>query len=216
MNTNVGTHAVAPEDLARADYYAVLSRLFYAPPDAALLASLAAAGEVANEVSQQGALPDAWNDLCATAAQTSVEAAQEEYAALFIGIGKPQVVLYASWHLTGFMMEKPLAKLRDDLAELGLSRIGEVPEPEDHFAALMDAMRHLLTDQCRAEAQRHALQRGFFQRISRLGMKACAMQLTLSRGPVFIAVQQVLRVISSKLKNIALVVFMPHKLWQNK
>ena len=162
MNTNVSTHAVAPEDLARADYYAVLSRLFYAPPDAALLASLAAAGEVANEVSQQGALPDAWNDLCATAAQTSVEAAQEEYAALFIGIGKPQVVLYASWHLTGFMMEKPLAKLRDDLAELGLSRIGEVPEPEDHFAALMDAMRHLLTDQCRAEAQRHALQRGFF------------------------------------------------------
>lgn len=149
---------VSPEDLARADYFAVLSRLFYAPPDAALLAALAAAGGQA----QQGELPDAWNDLCATAAQTSVEAAQEEFAALFIGIGKPQVVLYASWHLTGFMMEKPLASLRTDLAELGLSRIGEVLEPEDHFAALMDAMRHLLLDTARAEAQRLAMQQRFF------------------------------------------------------
>lgn len=149
---------VSPEDLARADYYAVLSRLFYAAPDSAFLASLAAAGEMA----EQGALPSAWNTLCAAAVQTSVEAAQEEYATLFIGIGKPQVVLYASWHLTGFMMEKPLARLRDDLAELGLSRIGEVLEPEDHFAALMDAMRHLLLDTARAEAERRALQQGFF------------------------------------------------------
>ncbi len=158
MNTLGGINDVSPEDLARADYYAVLSRLFYAPPDAAFLTALAAAGEMA----QQGALPSAWNTLCATAAQTSTEAAQEEYAALFIGIGKPQVVLYASWHLTGFMMEKPLARLRDDLAELGLSRFGEVLEPEDHFAALMDAMRHLLLDTARAEAQRRALQQRFF------------------------------------------------------
>lgn len=158
MNSLRGINEVSFEDLARADYYAVLSRLFYAPPDATFLTALAAAGEVA----QPGALPAAWNALCATAAQTSAEAAQEEYAALFIGIGKPQVVLYASWHLTGFMMEKPLARLRDDLAELGLSRIGEVLEPEDHFAALMDAMRHLLLDTDRAEADRLALQQRFF------------------------------------------------------
>jgi len=166
MSTLKDMQDVSPEDLARADYYAVLSRLFHAPPDVAFLAALAAAGgvenEVANEVAQQGTLPSAWNALCAAAAQTSAEAAQEEYAALFIAIGKPRVVLYASWHLTGFMMEKPLARLRDDLAELGLSRMGEVLEPEDHFAALMDAMRHLLLDTTRTEAQRRVLQQGFF------------------------------------------------------
>lgn len=158
--TDHATHEVAPEDLARADYYAVLSRLFYAPPDAPFLEMLASAGDLA----EQGALPSAWNALCAMAARTSPAAAQEEYAELFIAIGKPQVVLYASWHLTGFMMEKPLARLRQDLAELGLSRIGEVAEPEDHFAALMDAMRHLLTDRARTETQRRMLQQAFFSR----------------------------------------------------
>jgi len=79
-----------------------------------------------------------------------------------VAIGRPQVVLYASWHLTGFMMEKPLAVLRDDLAELGLARQNEVRESEDHFAALMEVMRHLACDSDRPEAQRLALQQKFF------------------------------------------------------
>lgn len=153
-------NAISAEDLARADYYAVLSRLFFAPPDESFLATLAAAGNVA----EQGALPAAWNTLCAAARAASAESAKEEYAALFVAIGKPRVVLYASWHLTGFMMEKPLAKLRDDLAELGLARSAEILEPEDHFAALMDSMRHLLLDASRSEPDRLALQQGFFSK----------------------------------------------------
>ncbi|MCX7175082.1 MAG: molecular chaperone TorD family protein [Proteobacteria bacterium] len=149
---------IPTEDLARADYYAVLSRLFFAPPDETLLATLADAGNVA----EQGALPVAWNALCAAAGATSAQSAREEYDALFVAIGKPRVVLYASWHLTGFMMEKPLAKLREDLAELGLARTGDILEPEDHFAALMDIMRHLLLDASRTETQRLALQQRFF------------------------------------------------------
>jgi TorA maturation chaperone TorD len=149
---------IPTEDLARADYYAVLSRLLFAPPDQAFLATLATAGDAG----EQGDLPAAWNALCAAAAATSAEAAQEEYAALFVAIGKPRVVLYASWHLTGFMMEKPLAKLRDDLADLGLARSGEILEPEDHFAALMDTMRHLLLDTGRSDSERLALQQKFF------------------------------------------------------
>ena len=153
-----GINVIPGEDLARADYYAVLSRLFFSPPDQAFLATLAAAGDAA----QQGALPAAWNALCAAAAATTADAAQDEYAALFVAIGKPPVVLYASWHLTGFMMEKPLAKLREDLAELGLARSGAILEPEDHFAALMDSMRHLVLDKTLSDAQRLALQQRFF------------------------------------------------------
>ncbi|MFA6314096.1 MAG: molecular chaperone TorD family protein [Sterolibacterium sp.] len=153
-------NAISAEDLVRADYYAVLSRLFFAPPDETLLATLADAGNV----TEQGALPAAWNALCAAAGTSSAESAKEEYDALFVAIGKPRVVLYASWHLTGFMMEKPLARLRDDLAELGLARSAEILEPEDHFAALMDSMRHLLLDVSRSESDRLALQQGFFSK----------------------------------------------------
>ncbi len=149
---------IPAEDLARADYYAVMSRLFFAPPDEALLTTLAAAGDVEGE----GALPAAWNALCAEGCRTSVEAAREEFEALFVAVGRPAVVLYASWHLTGFMMEKPLARLRDDLAEIGLVRSLDILEPEDHFAALMDVMRHLILDTSCTDAQRFALQQRFF------------------------------------------------------
>jgi len=150
--------AIPTEDLARAGYYAVLSRLFFAPPADSFLATLTAAGNVA----QHGELPVTWNALCAAAGEASAASAREEYDALFVAIGKPRVVLYASWHLTGFMMEKPLAKLRDDLAELGLARSADILEPEDHFAALMDVMRHLLLDAARADTQRLAVQQDFF------------------------------------------------------
>ena len=151
---------IPAEDLSRADYYAVLSRLFFAPPDESFLATLSAAGTTEGE----GELPAAWNALCAEADRASVDSAKDEYEALFVAIGRPAVVLYASWHLTGFMMEKPLAKLREDLADMGLARNMDILEPEDHFAALMDVMRHLLLDATQTESQRLALQQQFFSR----------------------------------------------------
>lgn len=149
---------LSSEDLARADHYAVLSRLFSAPPDSQFLAALAAAGYA----TQEGVLPAAWNELCQVAAEFTADRVREEYAALFVGVGKPLVVLYGSWHLTGFMIEKPLAQLRTDLAALGLARSRDVLESEDHFAALMDVMRHLILNQERDEAERLALQQRFF------------------------------------------------------
>ncbi len=147
-------------DVTRGDCYAVLARLFMAPPDEACLAALSAADATAGSV--QGALPDAWALLGARAAQATPESAQREYEALFVAVGRPRVVLYASWYLTGFMMEKPLAVLRDDLAALGLARRDGVREPEDHFAALLEVMRHLVGDDSHSEEQRLALQQRFF------------------------------------------------------
>ncbi|OIR03492.1 chaperone protein TorD [mine drainage metagenome] len=150
--------SLAPEDRARADYYAVLARLFQGPPDAAFLAALAASRGGTSD----GDLPRAWQALTHAAAAVTERGADEEFSALFVAVGRPQVVLYASWYLTGFMMEQPLAALRDDLAALGLARHDGVREPEDHFSALLEVMRHLIIDDSRSEDERIALQREFF------------------------------------------------------
>ena len=67
-----------------------------------------------------------------------------EYDALFGGVGKPEVYLFGSHYLSGFLNEKPLARLRDDLAALGLARDEAMPETEDHIAYLCEVMRYLI------------------------------------------------------------------------
>lgn len=129
--------SVHDEDLARADAYAVLANLLFAAPSSSLLESLVDARREGD-----GELTRAWNALCT--ASTDAAAIADEYAALFVSIGKPPVSLYASWYLTGFLMEKPLALLRDDLLALGLARNSEQHDPEDHIAGELDVMRHLI------------------------------------------------------------------------
>jgi TorA maturation chaperone TorD len=130
------------EDRARADHYALLARLFFAAPDAPLLAGLVEAGRGFGD--GDGAFARAWQDLADAARQTGEAAVRDEYHALFHGLGRPEVMLYGSFYLAGFLMEEPLADLRDDLAELGLGRRGGVAETEDHVAALAEVMRHLV------------------------------------------------------------------------
>jgi TorA maturation chaperone TorD len=157
------THPIAPEDLARAGFHALLARLFHAAPDAALLHQLATADAIEAE-DDASALPAAWSGLRAAAAQADPDALRQEFDEVFIGVGKPQVVLYGSYYLAGFMMEKPLAALRDDLARLGFARQSGVAEPEDHIAALADVMRLLITDTTLLAAERAQRQQAFFTR----------------------------------------------------
>lgn len=128
---------ILEEDLARADAYAVLANLLFAAPAVGLLDALSHAQREGGS-----ALTAAWNAVCA--ASTDASAIADEYAALFVSIGKPPVSLYASWYLTGFLMEKPLALLRDDLIALGLARNNDQHDPEDHIAGELDVMRHLI------------------------------------------------------------------------
>lgn len=130
----------APEEQARANFYALFSRLFYAP-DAALLAALAQADELDGE---DDALADAWRKLCAAAAGSDAEAVREEYDTVFVGTGKAPVTLYTSAYSIKYSNEAPLAALRGELAELGLH--GAAAEPEDHIAALCDVMRYLIAE----------------------------------------------------------------------
>ncbi len=126
------------EDEARAGYYALLGRLFYAGPDAGLLHTIADSAEIAVATSQ---LAGPWNALAAAARATEAEAARAEYDELFVGTGKAQVTPYASFYLAATGREKILVRLKQDLASLGLGKAGAAREPEDHFAALFEVQR---------------------------------------------------------------------------
>ena len=144
------------EELARAELYGLLARLWIAPPDAELLGQF----EVAvTQAPQPGAfLEEPWQALVAALRGTTVQAAAEEFDALFLGVGKPEVFAFGSFYLTGFLNEKPLAQLRTDLADLGLARDEQSGATEDHVAALFEVMRYLIAADdvavCNLESQR--------------------------------------------------------------
>jgi TorA maturation chaperone TorD len=135
---------VVPEDQARAGYYALLARFFYSGPDAALLATIGGADEIAGGA-EQSALADAWNKLAAAARAMDSEAARLEYDEILVGTGKAEVTPYASYYLADTGREKILARLRGELVGLGLARSEGAHEPEDHFAGLFEVMRHLIS-----------------------------------------------------------------------
>lgn len=167
------TPADSAEDLARADLYGLLATLFFRAADADLLQRIAAApldpsGDDAiapadAEAAASSALTQAWRKLVARAGKTTAERADDEYTELFIGVGKPEVFLYGSYYQAGFMNEKPLVVLRDDLRRYGLERAEGITETEDHLATLCEVMRYLIAGDDVAVA-RVEEQRAFFQR----------------------------------------------------
>jgi TorA maturation chaperone TorD len=137
---------IATDDEMRTDCYRVLARLFAAPPDAALVATLANAARGTDDE-----LGGAWNELCTLATRVGADDAAlgrlaDEYSELFFSVGEPRVMLYGSWYQSGSLMDVPLARLRDDLAKLGFERDPQVREPEDHLAALLEVMAMLVAD----------------------------------------------------------------------
>jgi TorA maturation chaperone TorD len=134
---------VAAEDHARANLYALIARLFASPPDATLIKAIASSPPLSTE--DAGApLPMAWSRLIAASSIIDEETVQQEYDALFGGVGKAQINLHASHQITGFMMETPLAELRDTLSSLGIARQATQQVVEDHLSALCETMRLLI------------------------------------------------------------------------
>lgn len=127
------------EETARADLYGLLATLLYAPPSQQLLETIGSASAEGD-----GILEQAWAGLTEACRSAKADAVREEYETLFIGVSKPEVMLYGSYYLSGFLMEKPLAALRTDLARLGLEREQSIPETEDHVASLCEVMRYLI------------------------------------------------------------------------
>lgn len=131
-----GIASLEPEDRLRADTYRVLGRLLAAAPDAATL-ELFAEAPVSDE---DNLLAVAWRMLALSAERATPGDVADEYQALFIGLGRGELVPFGSWYLTGFLMEQPLARLRSDMRKLGFERQDNVAEPEDHAAALCEIM----------------------------------------------------------------------------
>jgi len=132
---------------ARADSYRLIGTLLAAAPSAELLDLLRALQIPENEPSSAGrdSIAPAWAALQNAAQQATPEALERDYWRLFIGLGRGELVPYASWYLTGYLMEEPLAILRGELAQLGFSRHQDSGEPEDHAAALCEVMAELIT-----------------------------------------------------------------------
>ncbi len=151
-----------PIDELRADTYRFLAALLAAPPNAEVLEVVKQAGIGDDGALGRDAVPlaEAWQLLRLAARNSEPERLDDEYHDLFIGIGRGELVPYASWYLTGFLMDRPLAYLRQDLRYLGIERQEGVSEPEDHAAALCEAMHEVIRA---PEEISRQWQRKFFQ-----------------------------------------------------
>ena len=125
---------VGPEDQLRAQLYRLLARFLSGPPSPATLEIGAA---LSGDHSELGRAIAAFAHICARSQAATVA---EEYHELFIGLVRGELVPYGSYYLTGFLHEKPLAKLRQDMGRLGVERDHDVLEPEDHIASLCEMM----------------------------------------------------------------------------
>ena len=141
---------ISAEDRLRADFYNFLGLLLAGPPDQLLLDQMAGLSGDDTDLGQ------AIQAMARVAKVTKPAAAEREFNALFIGLGRGELLPYASFYLTGFLNEKPLAQLRNDMAVRGITRAKNVFEPEDNIASLMEVMAGLIA--------------GRFGRLAPLGM----------------------------------------------
>lgn len=149
------------EETARAEVYGLLAALYYAAPSAELHDNLCVA--VTQTPAPGAVLEASWAELVAAARAYSLVDISNEYDALFGGVSKPEVYLFGSHYLSGFLNEKPLAALRTDIAGLGLARDEAMSETEDHVAYLCEVMRYLIAGDDVAVANL-TRQREFFAR----------------------------------------------------
>lgn len=125
-------------DTVRANTYRLLARLLAAPATSELLEMLKRIDGA--DSTGGGAMTAAWQALKLAGQRMTVEAIDDEYHELFIGLTRGELVPYGSWYMTGFLMDQPLVVLRRDLAALGFERQEGILEPEDHVSALCETM----------------------------------------------------------------------------
>lgn len=131
--------AIDEIDLARAQEYALLATLLARAPDAEMLGRLA---QLRGDASPLGLAHAALGD---AAAKTDAKRAGREYFELFVGVGRGELLPYGSYYLTGFLYERPLARLRADLKRIGIERAPDDREPEDHAAILCEIMAGIIS-----------------------------------------------------------------------
>ncbi len=147
--------SISDEDRARAQMYQLLGVLLSAPPSDELLRGLAS---LQGDDTPLGA---ASKNLAALAGRTTQSDAEQEYSNLFIGLSRGELLPYASYYLTGFLNEKPLADLRSDLMARGIRSSDDVKEPEDHMGTLCEIMSGIITGEFSCDSDLSS-QKAFF------------------------------------------------------
>lgn len=153
----VKTPEIAPEDRLRAELYDFLAALLATPPSDGLLR------QCAKLTGDDTDLGQGIQTLATLAGKSSAKSVEREFNTLFIGIGRGELLPYASYYMTGFLNEKPLAILRRDMAEQQITRAPNVYEPEDNIASLMEMMAGLIEGRFGAPAS-IGQQQTFFNR----------------------------------------------------
>lgn len=169
---------IAEVDRLRAEVYDLLAALLADPPTREKLRALAA---LTGDETPLGRAVDTMAKLART---TGAAAVEREFTELFIGIGRGELLPFASYYLTGFLNEKPLATLRRDMASLSITRAPNVYEPEDNIASLMEMMAGLIDGRFGAPAPLDR-QREFFNRHIAPWAGHFFSDLEQARGSVF-------------------------------
>jgi TorA maturation chaperone TorD len=151
----VSGETIDPVDAARAQEYALLATLLSAAPSRELLEQIAA---LSCDATPLGRAHAALADAASASATANVE---REYFDLFVGLGRGELLPYASYYLTGFLNERPLSRLRADLATSGIERVANSSEPEDHAAILCEIMSGFADGRFTAAPE---AQRAFFEK----------------------------------------------------
>ena len=130
--------AIDSEDQLRADMYSFLANLLRAEPTAELV------NQITTLQSDESPIGKSIKTLVKLASSLDLPTIRDEYVRIFIGVGRGELLPFASYYLTGFLKDKPLAKLRNDMKEIGIEIESNVKEPEDHIASLFDMMSGLI------------------------------------------------------------------------
>ncbi|MBL8831889.1 MAG: molecular chaperone TorD family protein [Rhodospirillales bacterium] len=179
---------IDPDEALRASWYALLGELLAEAPSQEMLARLGAMGGDAGELGGHiGALS-------AVARKTTAREASDEFHDLFIGLSRGELQPYASFYLTGFLHEKPLANLRGAMAELGIARAGDRPEPEDHIASLCEMMAGMIVGAFGAPAPLDAQKRFFDAHIAPWAEKFFADLASAKAARLYMPIGQIGRI----------------------
>jgi len=170
---------VAPEELARANLYGLIARLFYAPPDEQLISELLRAPPIEGEA----ALATAWREMVESCRNVFPVTLEHEHTELFVGTGKAEVTPYLSHYVVKYSTDNPLVELRQQLAAWGIGRREEVPEYEDHVSGICESMRFAIAVQQRSPEE----QRAFFERFVYAGAIAFCDAVSASSKARFYA-----------------------------
>lgn len=165
---------VDEREALRADIYRLLGRLLLAPPDAELLDFLAHL----EPDEDGGEMSAAWQALADGARTTSPEVAHRAHFELLVGVIQGEITPYASWYLHGTLMDEPLVALRRDLRRLGIARVEESRDPEDHLGALLEVMALLVEGGSPDQA-------AFFQRHLAPWAQRCLADLARVSPPIY-------------------------------